>query len=190
MEEKARLEKVDPSVAGASKRWDGFLESPDREPWWRQPTEKVPNVNSLLTVHRNFPLYRFISNKPTSPFYCFILFNEILLEVQHMKQRETETFCILTTLKPYVNPTGTSPPILSILSGQHWNISNLKRSYKPTKNVHYFWASLGHHSPTPEPFYSPFNKEVFMKQVYLKCSNYILTISSYSFYLQVFIMVF
>jgi len=93
----------------ASKRWDGFLESLDREPCWWQPTEKVPNVNSLLTVHRNFPLYRFIANKPTSPFYCFILFNQILFKVQHMKQRVTDIFCILTTLKPYVNPTGTSP---------------------------------------------------------------------------------
>lgn len=47
---RGRPEKVDPCVAVASKRWDGFLQSPDREPCYRQPAEEAANVNSLLTL--------------------------------------------------------------------------------------------------------------------------------------------
>lgn len=43
VEETARAEKVDPCVAGAAKRWDGFLQGPDREPGYRRPTESPPS---------------------------------------------------------------------------------------------------------------------------------------------------
>lgn len=71
MEEKVLLEKVDPCVAGASKRWDGFLEAQTGN-LATDSQKRKPHVNSLLTVYRKFPLYYLIASQ-----YCFFFFNEI-----------------------------------------------------------------------------------------------------------------
>lgn len=89
---RGRPEK-DPCVAVASKRWDGFLQSPDREPCCSQPTEGAPDVNSwltVLTISRNFPIYCLIPNNPTSPFYFSVLRNDISLGAENIKVRRNK----------------------------------------------------------------------------------------------------